>query len=141
MGTRNTKRIHLLQTAVTVLALGLVAGACGDDSKEAGPSTPVITAPDGGAGNKPIDAGSLLDATTGVDSAVAVQDGGPPVVVIPGSDCVVANGCYPCAAPKAAVPATAATSERLLNTCSTGCRPFDNKQKLPGFTGTLPPLQ
>ena len=97
----------------------------------------MITAPDGGP-SKPIDAGSLLDAATGVDSRA--PDSGPVVVVNTGSDCPVSNGCYPCAAPKAAVTPTAATSERLLNTCSTGCRPFDNK-KLPGFTGTLPPLQ
>ena len=140
MGTRNTKRFNLLETVVTLLALGLVAGACGDDSKEAGPSTPVITAPDGGGGGtKPIDAGSLLDASPGVDSAVS--DAGTIVVVNPpGSDCTLTNGCYPCAAPKAAVTPTTATSARLLNTCSTGCRPFDNT-KLPGFTGTLPPLQ
>ena len=136
MGTRNTKRLPLFGT---LLALGLSAAACSDDSGEKGPSTPVITAPDGGT-NKPIDAGSQLDAARGLDSSTVAPDSGNVVVVNPGSDCPVSNGCYPCAAPKAAVTPTAATSERLLNTCATGCRPFDNK-KLPGFTGTLPPLQ
>lgn len=140
MGTRIPKRFNLSYPLLGLLTLSLLASACSDDSsKEAGPSAPVITASDSGA-SRPIDAGSPLDASTGLDSGASGATDAGPGGVNTGSDCPVSNGCYPCAAPKAAVTPTAATSERLLNTCSTGCRPFDNK-KLPGFTGTLPPLQ
>jgi hypothetical protein len=132
MGTRNINR-HGLQTLFALLALSLAAACGGDDSGEKGPSTPIITAPDGST-SKPIDAGvGSIDSGLGSDGSVVGVDSGAGTVVItdPGTDCAInAQGCYPCAAPKAAVPPTAATSARLLNTCSTGGIAFDNKTRL-----------
>jgi hypothetical protein len=50
----------------------------------------------------------------------------------PTGECKGVNGCYSCA-PK--------TNVQLLNACATGCVPFDNAKRLPGYQpGKLPPL-
>jgi hypothetical protein len=123
MGTLNNKRISSLQTALLALALGLGAAACGDDDNPTPGGPPVIGLPDGG----PV---TNLDA--GLDSGVVTTDGGSDGSVPPPANCTGAANCV--CAPK--------TSVEFLNSCTTGaCRPFDNKARIPGFTGTKLPLQ
>jgi hypothetical protein len=129
MGTLNNSKV-----ATTLAALGLMASvvACGDDSGEKGPSGGPSINLDSGV--PAIDSGAGPDATTntGTDGATAVDSG---TQVVNTGDCKGANGCYSCK------PTPTITNVQLLNTCATGCREFDNTKRLPGFAGTLPPLQ
>jgi len=130
MGTLNNRQL------LATLALGLSFAACGDDG-EKGPSGGASINLDSGVPGA-IDSGIGKDATTvvpGADGATVVDSG---VVVVPPvntGDCKGANGCYSCK------PTPTITSAQLLNTCSTGCREFDNAKRIPGFTLPLPPLQ
>jgi hypothetical protein len=129
MGTLNNRQL------LAALALGLSFAACGDDG-EKGPSGGPSINLDGGVPAL-IDSGLGKDATSvvpGTDGA-AVVDSGVVVPPVNTGDCKGANGCYSCK------PTPTITSPQLLNTCSTGCREFDNAKRIPGFTGTLPPLQ
>lgn len=128
MGTLNYRQL------LATLALGLSFAACGDDGENKPSDRPSINLD---SGVPTIDSGLGKDATSvvpGSDGAT-VADGGvvpPPVNT---GDCKGANGCYSCK------PTPTITSAQLLNSCSTGCREFDNATRIPGFTGTLPPLQ
>jgi hypothetical protein len=130
MGTLNNKRWQLLRTTLATLALGLTAAACGDDDGERSPGGGTNINLDAG-GNNPIDGGIGLDATVNTGS-----DGGSDGAVQQpsNSDCKGANGCYSCK------PSATTTSPELLNSCATGCVPFDNKARIQNFTGTLPRL-
>jgi hypothetical protein len=131
MGTLNNRQ---LLTALAALALGVTASACGDDSGEKGPSDHPSINLDSGVPAIDSGLGGNDGATTtiGNDGSTLVDSGAPPVST---GDCKGANGCYSCK------PTATTTSVQLLNTCSTGCREFDNTKRIPGFTGTLPPLQ
>jgi len=128
MGTRNNRRMHLLASTMGALALGLLASACSDDAGEAGPGGPNLT--NDGSVTTVIDGGVGIDATVPNTGSDAGDAGGQQ----PTGDCKGTDGCYSCA------PTKDTTNLQLLNTCSTGCRPFKNSERIPGFTGTLPAL-
>ena len=130
MGTLNKRQ--LVSTLVGLL-LGVSAAACGDDSGEKGPSGGPSINLDSGVASLDSGLGSDATTSTGGDGATVLVDSGTPVVNT--GDCKGANGCYSCK------PTPTITSAQLLNTCSTGCREFDNTKRIPGFAGTLPPLQ
>jgi len=126
MGTLNNRQL------LATLALGLSLVACGDDGEKGPSGGPSINLD---SGVPKLDSGLGNDATVspGTDGSVLVDSGVPPVVNT--GDCKGANGCYSCK------PTPTITNAQLLNTCFTGCREFDNAKRIPGFTGTLPPLQ
>jgi hypothetical protein len=118
--------------ALVLLALGLSASACGDDT-EKGPTGNSIV--DGSVFTPSIDAGTPSqpgpstgnqgDATTPTTPVTGIDSGAP------SADCKGTNGCYSC---------KPATSAQFLNACAEGCQKFDNSKRIPGFTGTLPPI-
>jgi len=108
-----TRNNKLWQLAA--LSIALLAVGCGDDD-EAGPSGPILTID---SGTPSLD-GSLQTPDAAVDAAA------------PSGECRGANGCYSC---------KPASNVQLLNACATGCVPFDNSKRLPGYQpGKLPPL-
>jgi hypothetical protein len=109
------KRIILLA------ALALAAVACGDDDGDGGSDENTIRA-DGSINNPTIDAGPGLDATTNNPDS-ATPDSGSTVKGAP--------GCF---------SGTPTTNVQFLNACAEGYVPFDNLQRLPGYTGGLPPI-
>lgn len=128
MGTRNNERLQRLSSTMAALALGLLASACSDDDGEAGPGGPNL--------GKDGSVTTPLDGSVGIDATIPTgSDGGDAGTQQPNNgDCKGQGGCYSCA------PTKDISNEQLLNTCSTGCRPFDNSARIPGFTGTLPTL-
>lgn len=102
---------------IMLAALAFAAVACGDDEDPA----PPLNFPDTGV-QSPIDAG--IDSST-PNQSDASTDGSTPVVV-------GAPNCF---------RGTAKTNNELLNACAEGWVVFDNNTRLPGYNGTLPPLQ
>jgi hypothetical protein len=159
----NTRAVLGAYVALAVVA-GSLAAACGDDADGDDPN--VIPSTGGksgsgggnaagessaGAGNEPGTGGSggSDSGTGGAASETGGADGGggeagggtEPGVGGSGGEggggeanCEPQGeyNCYPCA-PE--------TDEQYLNRCSDAeCSPFDNADRIPGFTGTLPDL-
>jgi hypothetical protein len=153
-------RGRLIPYALFAALSAITAAACGDD--EDGDDTTTIPGTGGsrptggsdaggetaaGAGNEP-GTGGASGGTTGGTNTGGANDGGVGGAGEAGADsggpseggsggeadCSPQGDydCYPCA-PK--------TDEQYLNQCSDAeCSPFDNAERIPGFTGTLPDL-
>jgi hypothetical protein len=107
-----------MKTRIILLA-ALALVACGDDDD---PTPPIQINPDSST-PAPIDAGidsstpNPIDGST-LDSSAPVKPGAP--------------NCFQ------GVPRS---NLEFLNSCAEGYLTFDNKARLPGYDGTLPPLQ
>lgn len=98
------------------LLLGSMLAACGEDEEDPVPTTPVL----------PLDA-----AVPPLDANQPAADAAPDAAA-PTGQCSGANGCFSC---------KPSNNRELLNACASGCVPFDNTKRLPGFVpGRLPPL-
>lgn len=154
-------RASIVPYALFAFASAFAIAACGDD--ENGDDTPTIPGTGGsrptggndaggeaaaGAGNEPGTGGTSGGSTggnTGGSSQAGSGAGGEAGDNAGGSsdggtgaggetDCTPQGeyDCYPCE-PK--------SDEQYLNRCSDAeCSPFDNAERIPGFTGTLPDL-
>jgi hypothetical protein len=97
------------------LLLGWVLAGCGEDEEDPVPTGPVLP----------------IDAAVPIDANQPTADGATDASV-PTGQCTGPNGCFSC---------RPTSNRELLNTCASGCVPFDNTKRLPGYVpGRLPPL-